>query len=868
MFSNRNMLAWPISAAVLLLWTLGASAAPTTYLSQGKTLYEKGRLSEALKAFEKAGDEPEALYFRFQICLEDLCDTKAAVSVGEQLVKTSPSSMYAQKIKTILEGIKPPSKETKKSAIPTEAKSPDVQKSPETPVTPVKTNTEEPRRVPPVKVDNPSDRASEPVKTIKARPGRAAKPSNPEPAPVKTAAAGKPAAHPKVDADPKNAKSQPVSSPTLPPHAPVAPTPAPAKEREGVVQVNLTADLKDFLKGISELTGENILYDQSVGGQIIMSGPADVPMSQVMDLTQNILGMRGYTMVRMGQGWKVMPSSVALRANIPTFDTATRGMTQEFVTQIIRIDPRLSINEIRNILISYVSPNNNFQVLPKLNLLLLTDSRETIDKVMDIIRRLEEMQGRVKYKPYTLKFAKVSDVKSRLDSILSSFLGKGDYLTIPVVENNLMWIVALPDDMKRIEALIKEMDNDFAYDVQLKVIPLRYISEDVLVKLVNELLQVGTARYAADQFKILPDARRRSVILSSVSPGVVALVSKLVAEIDQPSVPQAENMHIYKVGNADALKIADKLTTLYKEQTGADRIGIVADEQSNSLIITANAQRYAELEKIVAELDKSKSQVWLEVYVVEASEDQTKKIGIQWFAESTRDLRGSDYTAGLGVVTGTTPGQEGLTIGLAKAGTSLPTAFNAFLDNKDFDVLSQPHIMVKDNEKASISVGDVIPVLQNSQVTDVGTVIRTFNFENVGTNLTITPHVNKPRVTLDMKMSIQEVKSVAELGAPTRTTRDLSTTITIESGHTVVLGGILGTRHTKGRSGVPIISKLPVIGALFRKDVYEDKKTNLLIFITPKIVDTASDLDALSKARKASGPSGEVRAGSPSIKTK
>ncbi|OGH62651.1 MAG: hypothetical protein A3G34_13810 [Candidatus Lindowbacteria bacterium RIFCSPLOWO2_12_FULL_62_27] len=836
-----------ISALTLALvgfWTSPLCAAdPAKSLRQGVTLYEKGRYGEALKAFESAGDDPEALYYRFRIYMEDLRDTRGAADIGAALLKKFPASSQAQRVSAVM-GQAPslsPSR-ARPAAVPApKAEPPPAKPKPAAPPTPAPkpaaTRTSAvPAHRPTGMADTQAGTAKEvPVETPAAKPVESARVEPPRPA-------APPAAPPAVPA------------PAIPPK------PEPPKEREPTVQVNLTADLKDFLKGISELTGENILYDPNVSGQVIMSGPADVPMSQVMDLAQQVLAMRGFTLVKMNQGWKVAPSSVALRGNLPVVEGAASGMSQELITQIIRVDPGLSINEFRNVIATYLSPNNNFQVMPKLNLILLTDTRENVEKVMDLIRRLTELYGRVVYKFYKIKYAKVTDLKARMDAILGSYLGKSDFLTMPIVETNMLWVAALPEDVRRIEDLIKEFDTDYPYEVELKVLPLKHASEEAVAKLVGELLQVGTAKYATENFKIIPDPRRRSVIISSTSPHLIALVTKLVGEVDQPSVPRAENMHIYKIGNADALKIADKINTLYKDQTGADRIGIVADEQSNSLIITANAQRYEELETIIKKLDQSKAQVWLEMYVVEASADQTKKIGIQWFAETARDIRGSNYTSGLGVVTGTTPGQEGLTIGITKKGTTLPSAFNAFLDNKDFDVISTPHILVKDNEKARIAVGDVVPILQNSQVTDVGTVIRTFSFENVGTNLNITPHVNKPRVTLDLSMSIQEVKSVAELGAPTRTTRDLSTTITVESGHTVVLGGILGKRKTVGRSGVPVISKLPVIGALFRKDVYEDKNTNLLIFITPRILETAEDLEKVSREKEGETPLREPQA--------
>ncbi|MBI4180137.1 hypothetical protein HY522_12020 [bacterium] len=799
------------ASAFLLIPAVSLGQPSAAYLKEGKTLYEKGRLGEALRAFEAAGDDPEALYFQFRIYIEDLVDTVSAHSMAEQLQKKFPGSAQAARVMTLMRTVPPPEPAPpKRMTTPPAVKDvkPAVAKSAET--APVSTK-------------------SEPKAEIKA-------PKKPESKEEKAPVPEKP--------EPPKAAEKPAA----PPEPPKPPKPEP------IVQVNLTADVKDFLKGISELTGENILYDPSVSGQVIMSGPADVPMSQVMDLTRQILGMRGYTLVKMDQGWKVVASSVALRGNIPTHSTQTSGLSQEYITQVIRLDPRLSSNEIRGILATYVSPNNNFQVLPKLNLILLTDTRETIDKVLDLIRRLGELQGEVTFKYFTLKYAKVQDIKTRLDALLATFLGKADYLTIPIVEVNQLWVAAQPEDISRIESLLKEMDTDFSYDVQLTVLPLKYASEEAVAKLVGELLQVGAARYAAENFKIIPDSRRRSVILSSVSPRIIALVSKLVAEIDQPSVPRAENIHIYKIGNADALKIADKLNTLYKDQTGADRIGIVADEQSNSLIITANAQRYAELETVIKKLDYAKSQVWLEVYVVEASLDKSKSIGVQWLLDKTDSVRGRTLTGAAGILTGVNKGSEGFSVGVAQAGSDFGATFNAMLKDEDFNVLSTPHLLVKDNELAKISVGDVIPILQNSQVTPTGSVTRTFNFENVGTNLSITPHVNDPHVTLDFTMAVQEVKSIAEIGAPTRTNRDLSTTITIDHGQTAVLGGILGKRKSFGRSGVPIVSKLPLIGWLFRKDVYADKLTNLLIFITPKIVNTVQDLEKISLEKQSESP--------------
>jgi len=868
----RRLIGCAVFAALVFLPALPLPAALPTPVQQGKTLYEKGRIGEALKLFEKIGDDPEALYYSFRIYIEDLRDTPSAKATAERLLASHPKSVQAQRVLNIAQSWIAPAPPPAASTVPARAApAPPAGPTPSArPVEDAKKPAPPPSAISEPKVEKGVDAGrSAAIKTEKkpldekppSTPPRdtAAAPVSPPvraPAPVKAA----PAPGPKVDVPPKADTSSKI------PEAPAArqdtarekgpireKEPAPAKP-ESVVQVNLTADIKEFLKAVSDLLGENILYDQNVSGQVIMSGPADVPMSELMDLALQVLAMRGFTLVKMDQGWRVSPSSTALRANLPFHTQPSKGMSQELITQIIRVDPRLSLNEFRNVLSSYISPNNNFQVLPKLNLLLLTDTRENIAKVLDLIRRMEDLQGRVLYRLFTLKYGKVQDIKGRIDAMLSGYLSKADYLTIPVVETNQLWVIALPEDIQRVEGLLREMDIDFAYDVQMKVIPLNYAAEEAVAKLVGELLQVGTAKYAADQFKIIPDPRRRAVILSTVSPHIMALVSKLVSEVDQPSVPRAENIHIYKVGNADALKIADKLNTLYKDQTGADRIGIVADEQSNSLIITANAQRFSELESIIQKLDQSKAQVWLEVIVAEASLDKSKSIGIQWLLDKSNIVRGRSLTGAAGILTGVNKGAEGFNIGVAQSASDFGAQFNALMKDEDFNVLSTPHLLVKDNEKAKIAVGDVIPILQNSQVTPTGSVTRTFNFENVGTNLSITPHVNRPRVTLEFTMAIQEVKSVAEIGAPTRTNRDLATTITVESNQTVVLGGIMGKRKSFGRSGVPIISKLPLIGWLFRKDVYADKLTNLLIFITPRIIDTMSDLESISREKKASSP--------------
>jgi len=309
--------------------------------------------------------------------------------------------------------------------------------------------------------------------------------------------------------------------------------------------------------------------------------------------------------------------------------------------------------------------------------------------------------------------------------------------------------------------------------------------------------------------------------------------------------------------------------TFYKE------VSVVADKTTNSLIITATPQDYSVLSRVIEQLDIMRPQVLVETLIAEVSADFARELGIQWFAANPR---GEDHgfvgvnqdtreTGSLGqsvasALLGTSdavsvPG--GLSVGYANIDADFLRAFieiNASEGNTDFNVLSAPHVLTLDNEKAVINISDNVPFI-TGRISEAETAVsssETFEYRDVGIILEITPHISPERmVRLEIVQKVNEVSEVKITGASAQLSekkREAETTLMVKDRHTLVLGGLMKDTDTVTISKVPFLGDIPVLGWAFKSKTNTRRKTNLLIFITPSIVTTVAEASELTQEKR------------------
>lgn len=279
----------------------------------------------------------------------------------------------------------------------------------------------------------------------------------------------------------------------------------------------------------------------------------------------------------------------------------------------------------------------------------------------------------------------------------------------------------------------------------------------------------------------------------------------------------------------------------------ASEVRVVADKENNSLLILANPAGYEKLEAALKKLDSAPRQVLIEVMIAEVTLTDELKYGVEWAltSGSRKSLQLDVGAAGIGKLT------PGFSYALADAaGTGIKAVLNALATNDKINVLSSPHVMVADNQTAKIQVGDSVPIQGQQTITTTGTAVSSVQYLDTGIILSVTPRINSSGlVGLDItqEFSIPGAVNAALANSPTVSKRSTKTQVSVQSGETMVLGGLISEKAIDGSGGLPILSSIPVLGGLFGTTDRTRTKTELIVLITPRVAQNVGQAKALSE---------------------
>lgn len=300
------------------------------------------------------------------------------------------------------------------------------------------------------------------------------------------------------------------------------------------------------------------------------------------------------------------------------------------------------------------------------------------------------------------------------------------------------------------------------------------------------------------------------------------------------------------------------------------KLSIIPNKETNSLIIAANPEEFREINRIVKELDIVRQQVYIESLIVEVTADSGWGLGIDWMLgnQSGEHIYGGssimgsapNYTAPSGLTDKTlaVPLSTGFQLGYLSDRSVLGyVLLNATGTDSNYNILSTPQVLAIDNNESEINVGSEIPVPTNNRISDTGTQFFTYDYKTVGVKFKVKPHISKKEsITLDLFLEVNSVigqTTVLESGSvipPELGRRDFKTRITVKDGKTVVVGGLIRNEKSVEETKVPILGDIPLLGWFFKRKTVSDKKTNLLVFITPYIVTKQLKMDSLTSEKR------------------
>jgi general secretion pathway protein D len=469
--------------------------------------------------------------------------------------------------------------------------------------------------------------------------------------------------------------------------------------------------------------------------------------------------------------------------------------------------------------------------------------------------------------------------------------------------NNSLVITDYADNLQRMARIIAALDVSNATDVD--VLTLKYAVATDLAPLVSRLIESGAAPAAGQgqadtSFKttVIAEPRSNSLIVRAANPARAMLVRSLVARLDQPgSEDAAGNIHVVYLKNADAVKLAATLRAAISGEarstpsatpattsaaaasaassqpaTGGQ---IQADPSTNSLVITAPEPQYRQLRAVIDKLDARRAQVYVESLIAEVNADKAAEFGIQWQGalgsngKSVIGVLGTNFgTGGDNIITlatqgasGTVVPSTGLNIGVANKtnGVYVLGFLARFLQsNGDGNILSTPNLLTLDNEEAKIVIGQNVPFVTgqytNSTSGSSGTVnpFQTIERKDVGLTLRIKPQISENgtvKLTIFQEVSSVQASSVNSATGLITNKRSIESTVLVDDGAVVVLGGLLQDEYSGNQEKVPGLGDVPLFGNLFKSETRSRKKTNLMVFLRPVVVRDAQSVEQLSNDR-------------------
>ncbi|WP_281681048.1 type II secretion system secretin GspD [Synergistes jonesii] len=559
----------------------------------------------------------------------------------------------------------------------------------------------------------------------------------------------------------------------------------------GRVQLNFKdLEMAKFIRFMSELLGENILVNPGISGRVSVVSPKAVTLKEARQVMLSVLEMNNLAIQEMDGYSKVIPLSGGAASNMVIKGDQSVEPGESVMVQLVPL--------------SYVKA------------------------------------GYV-----------VSPLKMAIPQLQVSPIGNG----------SAVLLVGKASLLARAAGVVRAIDAPDSIR-SIKVFSLQYANAKLLEAQLNAIAKDASSKLAG--MSAVADERTKRVILVGSSQNLRE-GERIIKSLDVPS--RTEDFHVYKLNNADAKAVAEQLSQilavaakLAPDPKGVMPATVVPDLPTNSLIFTASQEQYNSLKAILEKLDTQPKQVMLRGLIAEVSLNKLNSAGIDWAAWGG-DLFGSVVAAGnmqLGSTAVTSDIQElyqklitkeelvernGSTYSQTNTeGAALVYAYIKLLNKFDaINVLSMPRLMCTDNLKSSLQVGQVIPQLKGSLTnqTNTNSVTNSYEYKDVGLILNVTPHIRSGNlVALEIEQSIEDLMTTMNSVTPVTSKREVKTSVLVANGETVVIGGLIKEAEKELRNRVPLFSYIPIVGNLFKSSEKQREKVDLMIFLTPYILET------------------------------
>jgi len=616
--------------------------------------------------------------------------------------------------------------------------------------------------------------------------------------------------------------------------APTLPAAPPTKQNDGptITPNYKDADLSQIIQAVAEVTGKNFIIDPRVNAKVTMLSATPMTPAQFYEAFLAVLQVYGYVAVPAGKVIKIIPNTDQRQVPANDLPSSVSSTSDEIVTQVITL---------KNV--------SAAQLVPML-------------------------------RPLLPQYAQLA----------------------PYASGNMLIIYDRASNVNRLMRIIERIDE--SGDEPIDVIALHNAGAADVVRIVTSLNQGQAAEGGGGLVKAVADERTNSVLLSGEKSQRLK-IKALIFNMDTPMTTGGDTQVRY-LRYADAEKIADKLkgqATATAKALGGPAPGaagagggggtpnvdasvtIWADVATNALIITAPPKIMKSLMAVIDKLDIRRAQVQVEALIVEVDINKSSNLGVQWLlfgqgnstvpagiinlpgaGTSIVDLAaaalsgGTTTTATTGVTTPISSSTVGVgaTVAVGRVnnnGTSFAALVQALRSDGDSNIISAPSLITMNNEEAEVKVTQEIPLITGSYTSSTASVagttspFETIQREEVGTIIKVTPHINEGN-SVQLKIEQEDSSPGAKLtdSADISTNkRSIKTTVLIEDGGIIVLGGLMSDTVTESEDRVPVLGAIPLLGNLFKSRSGSRQKKDLLVFIRPKILRDAEATETTSE---------------------
>ncbi|HEX7010434.1 MAG TPA: type II secretion system secretin GspD [Phycisphaeraceae bacterium] len=666
---------------------------------------------------------------------------------------------------------------------------------------------------------------------------------------------------------------------------PVAALIGPAQPGEAIRLNFQDAPIDTVLRYLSEVAGLVVVQSAPLEGRISVVSRQDLSTDEAIAVLNSVLREKGMAAVRAGRTLKVMPLAQAKKSSIPVrvgADPSQIEPTDEVITQVIPIRNAAAPQLIQD-LAPLISSEADVTANANSNVVVITDRSANIRRLVEIIAALDTTIAAVAdVRVVPLRYANATEAarlaneifgegnassrqpRSRQEAIRSfrarwrnngessstssndpnqrveaQFNASADQRTNTVV------IAGAPQMLDVVEGVLKELDANPTADQGVMVYSVRHGQAANMASVLSALFQTSSTSTATGASGSQTPLRTRG-----------SMDRRFGGDTDAqaPGTPQGQTSQ----GQGDRGP-RTRLIDAIRQGLGADlspesiesatdligQVHVVADGDTNSLLVVTSPLNFDRVRAIIAELDRPVPQVLIKVLIAEVTHSDSLDLGAEFSVLNLPDNSQLFTDFGVDVATG------GIVYRLLEQ--DVQATLRALEEVGKLEVLSRPYVLASDNQTATITVGSEVPFIRNTRLTETGQTINTIQYDDVGIILNVTPHISPDGlVSMEVAPEISAISGetvpISEtVDAPVIEKRSAQTRVAIRDGQTIVIGGLMEDQKNATISKVPLLGDIPLVGVLFQRQETEKRKTELLIFLTPVVAAQPEALGGISQ---------------------